>query len=165
MIDRHHVAPHVRLVMALLVINLRHALLLDGLSRLLGDNLLVRLLRLVRYARGTDHVSRHHVIDLRVVHLHRIDIGLLLVMVNHGYLLSLNRIHVLDGIEIVLTWRVASLANLMHVDMILTLLSLRNHGTLVLMLQIFNHAIVCKLKHFLVILWALLWNSNTRTVS
>jgi hypothetical protein len=124
----------------------------------------MRLLRLMRYTWRTDHISSHHIIDLRIIHFHGIDIGLLLIVINQRYLLCLNRIHVLNRVEVTLTGSVASLANLMQIHMILVLLSLRNHSTLVLVLNIFDHVCVSKLKHFLVILRAL-WDYNTRTVS
>jgi len=164
MIDREDICSHVWLVMALLVINWWHALFLDCLSCLLGNNLLMRLLRLMRYTWRTDHISSYHIIDLRIIHFHGIDIGLLLIVINQRYLLCLNRIHVLNRVEVTLTGSVASLANLMQIHMILVLLSLRNHSTLVLVLNIFDHVCVSKLKHFLVILRAL-WDYNTRTVS
>lgn len=124
----------------------------------------MRLLRLMRYTWRTDHISSYHIIDLRIIHFHGIDIGLLLIVINQRYLLCLNRIHVLNRVEVTLTGSVASLANLMQIHMILVLLSLRNHSTLVLVLNIFDHVCVSKLKHFLVILRAL-WDYNTRTVS
>lgn len=164
MIDRQDVCSHIRLVMALLVINWWHALFLDCLSCLLGYNLLMRLLRLMRYTWRTDHISSDHIIDLRIIHFHGIDIGLLLIVVNQRYLLCLNGIHVLNRVEVTLTRSVAPLAYLMQVHMILVLLSLRNHSTLVLVLDIFDHVCISKLKHFLVILRAL-WNYNPRIVS
>lgn len=151
--------------MALLVINLWHALFLDCLSCLLGYNLLMRLLRLMRDTSRTDHVSSHHIIDLRIIHFHGIDIGLLLIMVNQRYLLCLDRIHTLNRVEVTLTRSVASLAYLVQVHMILlALLSLRNHCTLVLVLNIFDHVIIGKLEHFLVILRTL-WDSYSRIIS
>ena len=150
---------------ALLVINWRHALFLDCLSCLLGNNLLVRLLRLMRYTWRTDHISSHHIIDLRIIHFHGIDIGLLLIVINQRYLLCLHGIQVLNRVEVTLTRCVAPLAHLMQVHVVLILLSLRYHCPLILVLDIFDHICVRELlQHFLVILRAL-WNANTRIVS